>query len=92
MSVDVHLDHCLQKAACEWPDSLPLFLPQPQVADGDRGQHWCIQQLEELSKHCYGTTGATNLLPGKTFNGSLFFTKYYRKIIKINQTHCSPFF
>ncbi|XP_035501938.1 forkhead box protein P1 isoform X2 [Scophthalmus maximus] len=51
------------KAACEWPDSLPLFLPQPQVADGDRGQHWCIQQLEELSKHCYGTTGATNLLP-----------------------------
>ncbi|GAA6226787.1 forkhead box protein P1-like [Lates japonicus] len=51
------------KAASEWPYSLPLFLPQPQVADGDRVQQWCIKHLEELSQHGYRATGSANLLP-----------------------------
>ncbi|XP_058497990.1 forkhead box protein P1 [Solea solea] len=50
-------------AASEWPYSLPLFLPQPQVADRDQVQQWCMKQLEELSQHGYRTTAASaNLL------------------------------
>ncbi|XP_040918732.1 forkhead box protein P1 isoform X2 [Toxotes jaculatrix] len=51
------------KAASEWPYSLPLFLPQPQMADGDRVQQWYIKHLEELSRHGYRATGSANLLP-----------------------------
>ncbi|XP_034393196.1 forkhead box protein P3 isoform X2 [Cyclopterus lumpus] len=45
-------------AASEWPYSLPLFLPRPQVTDGDRGQQWGIRHLEELSQH-----GSPHILP-----------------------------
>ncbi|XP_040009065.1 forkhead box protein P1-B isoform X2 [Xiphias gladius] len=51
------------RAVSEWPHSLPLFLPQPQVTDGDRVQQWCIKHLEELSQHGYRATGSSNLLP-----------------------------
>ncbi|XP_035513033.1 forkhead box protein P1 [Morone saxatilis] len=51
------------KAASEWPYSLPLFLPQPPVTDGDGVQQWGIKHLEELSQHGYRAAGSAHLLP-----------------------------
>ncbi|XP_070767018.1 forkhead box protein P1 [Enoplosus armatus] len=51
------------KAASEWPYSLPLFLPQPLVMDGDAVQQWGRKHLEELSQHGYRTAGPAHLLP-----------------------------
>ncbi|XP_074498616.1 forkhead box protein P1 [Sebastes fasciatus] len=50
-------------AASEWPYSLPLFLPQPQVTDGDRMQQWGIKHLEELAQHGYRAAASAHLLP-----------------------------
>ncbi|XP_077950673.1 forkhead box protein P1-like isoform X1 [Gasterosteus aculeatus] len=51
-------------AASEWPHSLPLFLPQPQVTDGDKVQQWGIKHLEEFSQHGYSmAAGAAHILP-----------------------------
>lgn len=68
LSVHVHLHHCMQKTASEWPYSLPLFLPQPLVTDGDGVQHWGIKHLEELSQHGYRVTGSAHVLPGNTIS------------------------
>uniref|UniRef100_A0A7N8XMB3 Forkhead box protein P3-like n=1 Tax=Mastacembelus armatus TaxID=205130 RepID=A0A7N8XMB3_9TELE len=50
------------KTTTEWPYSLPLFLSQPQVTDGNRMQQWDIKHLE-FSQHNYRTTGSAHLLP-----------------------------
>ncbi|XP_049922239.1 forkhead box protein P1 [Epinephelus moara] len=50
-------------AASEWPYSLPLFLPQPQVTDGDRVQQWGIKHLEEFYQHGYRAAGSAHLCP-----------------------------
>ncbi|XP_042263747.1 forkhead box protein P1 isoform X1 [Thunnus maccoyii] len=51
------------KAASDWPYSLPLFLPQPQVAEGDRVQQWGVKHLEELAQHGFRAAGSSHLLP-----------------------------
>nr|XP_020464686.1 forkhead box protein P1-like [Monopterus albus] len=51
------------KAASEWPYSLPLFLSQPQVTEGDRVQQWDSKHLEELALHGYRATGSAHHLP-----------------------------
>lgn len=56
----------MQKAASEWPYSLPVFLPQPPLTDADRVPQWGIKHLEELSQHGYGAAGSAHLLPGNT--------------------------
>nr|XP_033484387.1 forkhead box protein P1 isoform X1 [Epinephelus lanceolatus] len=61
--VHIHLHHCILKAASEWPYSLPLFLPQPQVTDGDRVQQWGIKHLEEFYQHGYRAAGSAHLCP-----------------------------
>ncbi|XP_035015232.1 forkhead box protein P1 isoform X1 [Hippoglossus stenolepis] len=67
MQLHLHLSelkHTGLRTDSEWPHSLPLFLPQPHVADGDRrGQQWCMKQLGELSQHGYRTTASASLLP-----------------------------
>lgn len=64
------------KAASEWPNSLPLFLPQPQVTDGDKVQQWGIKHLEEFSQHGYSmAAGAAHILPGTTLF-MVFMVKY----------------
>ncbi|XP_042348403.1 forkhead box protein P1-B isoform X2 [Plectropomus leopardus] len=50
-------------AVSEWSYSLPLFLPQPQVTDGDRMQQWGIKHLEELPQHGYRAAASGHLLP-----------------------------
>ncbi|XP_059188360.1 forkhead box protein P3 [Centropristis striata] len=50
-------------ATSEWQYSLPLFLPQPQGTDGERGQQWGIKHLEELSQHSYRAAGSIHILP-----------------------------
>nr|XP_046253372.1 forkhead box protein P1 [Scatophagus argus]XP_046253373.1 forkhead box protein P1 [Scatophagus argus] len=51
------------RAASERTYSLPLFLPQPTVTDGEGVQQWSIKHLEELSQHGYRATGSAHLLP-----------------------------
>ncbi|XP_060930673.1 forkhead box protein P1 [Limanda limanda] len=67
MQLHLHLSdlkHTGLRTDSEWPHSLPLFLPQPHVADGDRrGQQWCMKQLGELPQHIYRTTASASLLP-----------------------------
>lgn len=61
------LHHCVQKVASQSPYSLPLFLPQPQVSDGDRVQQWCIKHMEKLSQHGFTAPTSVNLLSGNTY-------------------------
>ncbi|XP_022597484.1 forkhead box protein P1-like isoform X5 [Seriola dumerili] len=66
MQLHLHLSqhkHSDLKAVSQWPYTLPLFLPQPQVSDGDRVQQWCIRHAEELSQHGYTAPSSANLLP-----------------------------
>lgn len=65
--IHVMSHHCAQKAAVEWPYNLPLFMPQPQLTDGNRVQQWDIKYLEELTQHGYRATGSTHILPGNIF-------------------------
>uniref|UniRef100_UPI0037E7A4D2 forkhead box protein P1 n=1 Tax=Semicossyphus pulcher TaxID=241346 RepID=UPI0037E7A4D2 len=51
------------KAASEWPYSLPLYLPQPAVTDGEAVQQWAIKHLEELSLHGNRAAGSAHFLP-----------------------------
>ncbi|XP_047433435.1 forkhead box protein P3 [Mugil cephalus] len=66
IAMQLHLsDHKYSdlKATSEWPCSLPLFLPQPQVTDGGRVQQWGIKHLEEFPHHNYRSAGSAHLLP-----------------------------
>ncbi|KAG7220368.1 hypothetical protein INR49_018262 [Caranx melampygus] len=66
MQLHLHLSehkHTDLKVASQSPYSLPLFLPQPQVSDGERVQQWCIKHMEELSQHGYRAPTSVNLLP-----------------------------
>ena len=56
----------MQKAAADWPYSLPLFLPQAPVAEGDRVQQWGIKHLEELTQHGFRAAASSHILPGNT--------------------------
>ncbi|XP_053173144.1 forkhead box protein P1 [Scomber japonicus] len=51
------------KAAADWPYSLPLFLPQAPVAEGDRVQQWGIKHLEELTQHGFRAAASSHILP-----------------------------
>uniref|UniRef100_A0A3Q1H087 Fork-head domain-containing protein n=1 Tax=Anabas testudineus TaxID=64144 RepID=A0A3Q1H087_ANATE len=66
MQLHLHLSqhkYTNMKAAVEWPYNLPLFMPQPQLTDGNRVQQWDIKYLEELTQHGYRATGSTHILP-----------------------------
>lgn len=78
--------HCVQKAAAEWPYNLPLFMPQPQLTDGDRVQRWDIKHLEELSQHAYRATGSAHILPG-----NMLLLKYITHKLWVWQHNLIPF-
>ncbi|XP_068454378.1 forkhead box protein P3 [Clinocottus analis] len=68
IAMQIHLNLSEHKhtdlAASEWPYSLPLLLPQPQITEGDRVPRWGIKHLEELSQHGYRmAAGSTHILP-----------------------------
>ncbi|KAK2897091.1 forkhead box protein P1-like [Channa argus] len=66
MQLHLHLSdhkHSDLNAASEWPYTLPLFMPQPQLTDGDRVQQWDIKHLEDLSHHGYRGAASAHLLP-----------------------------
>ncbi|CAF93023.1 unnamed protein product [Tetraodon nigroviridis] len=50
-----------QKAASDWSHSLPLFLPQTAVTNGDGGQQWVIRRVNQPG---YRADGPAHFLPG----------------------------
>ncbi|XP_076023266.1 forkhead box protein P1-B-like isoform X2 [Genypterus blacodes] len=52
----------IRKAASDWTYSLPLLLPQHQLADGSGDQQWGFKHVE-LVRNGYHAAGRTHLLP-----------------------------
>ncbi|CAJ1055192.1 forkhead box protein P1 [Xyrichtys novacula] len=78
-AMQLHLSehkHTDLKAASDWPYSLPLFLPQPLLADGDAVQQWALKHLEEMSQrgHRAAAAASAHFLPDLV--PSLDFYKY----------------
>ncbi|XP_029013414.1 forkhead box protein P1 isoform X2 [Betta splendens] len=65
MQLHLHLfdhKHTDLKASPEWPCSFPLFAAQPQLSDGDRGQHWDTKRMDESFQQSYRAAGSAHLL------------------------------
>ncbi|XP_034551347.1 forkhead box protein P1 [Notolabrus celidotus] len=66
MQLHLHLSehkHNDLKASSDWPYSLPLYVPQPLVTDGEAVQQWALKHLEEMSQHGPRAAASSHFLP-----------------------------